>query len=85
MGLLAVATQELSDSYDQPQDQKLDLDLDFYEQIESMTDEFMVGIRRVELQKKQQEQAIFNILAKQEAIDQENLKKIGEKLAVLHE
>ena len=50
-----------------------------------MTDEFMVGIRRVELQKKQQEQAIFNILAKQEAIDQENLKKIGEKLAVLHE
>ncbi len=45
--LLAGATRELSDSQAQPQDLKADID--FYGQVERLTEQFVIDIRRVEM------------------------------------
>ena len=50
-----------------------------------MTDQFVIDIRRVEIQKQQQEEAIFALRSEQEAIDRDHLVKIEEKLRILHD
>ena len=81
MGLLARATQDLSDSQAQPQD--LHEDIDFYGQIERLVESFVTDLRRVEMQKDQQEGVNLKRRAEQDALNKVLMEQLEYKEEML--
>ena len=59
MRILAQATRSLSNAHAQPQD--LAEDIDFYGQVERLSEQFITDIRYVEMQKSQTEEQLKKI------------------------